>query len=122
MSGLDLDAIEARAEATTEGPWCAITSGIPNGDHWYVCSAEGESLAYISADDGINEDQREPDAEFIAHARTDVPALLAALRERDNTITRVRQVLKGAWPEDGAGIDVVAAEAVRAALDPQETK
>ncbi|MBY4212858.1 hypothetical protein HQO42_14805 [Rhodococcus fascians] len=61
------------------------------------------------------------DAEFVAHAREVVPALLAVLRERDNTIARVREVLTLTWPEYDAGIDVVSAEELRAALDPQET-
>lgn len=35
----------------------------------------------------------------------------------DKLIARVREVLADAWPEDGVGIDVVAADAIRAALD-----
>ena len=70
--------IRARAEAATEGPWTALGSGVASGDHWHVI-ASGEAVAHISSRDGVNEDQREPDAEFIAHARTDLPALLAAV-------------------------------------------
>ncbi|MHA4848791.1 hypothetical protein L1080_004485 [Rhodococcus sp. MSC1_016] len=76
---IDLDAAQTLADAATPGPWTAITSGIANGDHWYICDG-GESIAMISANDGINEDQREPDAEFIAQARTLVPALIDACR------------------------------------------
>jgi hypothetical protein len=71
---VDVDAARARANAATPGPWTAITSGRANGDHWYVCD-DSQGLAMISSDDGINEDQREPDAVFIAAARSDVPAL-----------------------------------------------
>ena len=74
-----LDQIQARADAATAGPWQARTAGTANGDHWYICGTE-EAIAYVSAQDGINEDQREPDAEFIAQAREDVPKLVAALR------------------------------------------
>lgn len=74
-----LDEIAARADAATEGPWRALGTGAAGGDHWYICD-DGEAIASISAQDGINEDQREPDAEFIAHAREDVPKLVAALR------------------------------------------
>ena len=70
-----VDEIRARAEAATRGPWSAIEGP---GEHWYVCD-EGESIASISANDGSNEDQRQPDAEFIAHAREDIPWLLAEL-------------------------------------------
>ena len=79
MTTNPLDAIQARADAATEGPWEARTTGRAGGDHWYICD-DGEAIAHISAQDGINEDQREPDAEFIAAARTDVPRLVAALR------------------------------------------
>jgi hypothetical protein len=76
---LNLDAVQALVDAATPGPWSAITSGVANGDHWYICD-EGESIAMISANDGVNEDQREPDAEFIAATRTLVPALIAEVR------------------------------------------
>ena len=74
-----LDEIAARADAATEGPWRALGTGAAGGDHWYICD-DGEAIASISAQDCINEDQREPDAEFIAHAREDVPKLVEALR------------------------------------------
>lgn len=159
MSGGEFAAIEARANAASEGPWTAETTGVAGGDHWYVCD-EGEAIASISCNDGTNEDQREPDAEFIAHSRADIPALLAAVRERDNTIARVREVgllgldqiaqksidatvakmhdQLGCTPDD-LGPDVMAKivdshieqaelfagpvlDALRAALDPQETE
>lgn len=117
-------AIEARANAATEGPWTAETTGVAGGDHWYVCD-EGEAIASISCNDGTNEDQREPDAEFIAHSRTDIPALLVAVRERDNTIARIREVLDD---YDGLNAEPIPKlsthtwmHEVRAALDPQET-
>ena len=40
------------------------------------------------------------DAQFIAHARTDVPALLAMVRERDAALERVRE-LAHAWESRG---------------------
>jgi len=97
MSKLDLDAIEARAKAATPGPWTADTKyasgdfglivggdlgfardGVPDGTTWkvaYVC--------YDNGDRPEDEDRAwydEEDAEFIAHAREDVPALIAELR------------------------------------------
>jgi len=77
IKGLDrsLAAIRARAAAATPGPWRALGTGRAGGDHWYVCD-ENQSLASIACNDGENEDQREPDAVFIARAREDVPALL----------------------------------------------
>lgn len=70
--------IRERLAAATPGPWVARTTGRAGGDHWYVCDAE-KSVASIHASDGEDEDQREPDAEFIANAPTDLTRLLAAI-------------------------------------------
>lgn len=79
---LDLDAIRARADAATEGPWETTQA------------QDEESTTWIEApyDDVLHHDERgyghmrenfawmkRADAEFIAHARTDIPRLLAAL-------------------------------------------
>lgn len=84
-----LDQIKARAGAATKGPWevCAFDSGHSEfemsvsvitasaGDRICDMDGLGRTLNEIDArDDGV------ADAEFIAHARTDVPALEAALR------------------------------------------
>jgi hypothetical protein len=61
---LDLDAIRARVDAATEGPWTADALA---GD---LDAPSGYRVAEVLA-------WSDPDAEFIAHARTDVPALLA---------------------------------------------
>ncbi len=66
---LDLDAIEARAAAATPGPWGANT---PPG----VVAANGRNVLGVFG--GSAQDER--DAEFTAHAREDVPALLAEVR------------------------------------------
>ncbi len=68
-----LDEIKARAEAATEGPWTGN-----NGDGYgayYVDNPTGRTVA--RCDYGPYEGSR--DAEFIAHARTDVPDLVAAV-------------------------------------------
>ena len=61
-----LNEIEARANAATEGPWDAFMDRI---DH------PGKSVFAVAYDVGCD-----GDAEFIAHARTDVPDMAAALR------------------------------------------
>ena len=72
-----LNEIEARANAATEGPWEAYR---PNPAYriYEICSTTpqglDETLAEVS---GYNASD---DAEFIAHARTDMPDLVAALR------------------------------------------
>jgi len=82
----DLAAIEARANAATEGPW-------------YVDDAEqtvraqeyaGEIIYDRSAEHSSEWEGFKPTAEFIAHARTDVPALLAKVREQAAQLDKVR--------------------------------
>ncbi|WP_372352665.1 hypothetical protein [Streptomyces sp. KL116D] len=72
---LDLDAIEARATAATPGPWCTDSWEIYKGAE-YEAGAEwlGETCRAGEMDDS------RADAEFVAHARTDVPALIAEVR------------------------------------------
>lgn len=66
---LDLDAITARAEAATEGPWS--TSQSTRNSRLYGIN---EPLGYVTLH---AETVTLNDAEFIAHARQDVPALVA---------------------------------------------
>lgn len=56
-----LRAMRERADAATEGPW------------------EAADYLVMASDIDITDCQIRPDAEFIAHARTDVPALVKAL-------------------------------------------
>jgi len=95
---LDLDAIEARAKAATPGPWFRVDP--PWGDsNWVNAQFEDPHGGLFIADceaqenDGESEGNAPADAEFIAHARTDVPALFAAVRERDAEIARLRDAL-----------------------------
>ncbi len=92
---LDLDAIEARAEAATPGPW--IGSSVPSGRKYGVISVKdygewtrsgGRPLAVLL---GIPTHGRHPDTQFIAHARTDVPALVAELRAAREVVKAAQQ-------------------------------
>jgi len=91
-----LAAIEARAQAAAEGPWEARNCGA-DCCVW-VASAEDPDgqLAGVA---GV------ANAEFIAHARTDVPALLALVwdqqRRLDAVNELVREAQEGAWDEGG---------------------
>lgn len=79
---LDLDAIQARADAATRGPWKyrekfyteEAERGCEVGEDNY---AVPQMVARTNRGRG---DSGRADAEFIAHAREDVPALVAALR------------------------------------------
>lgn len=72
----ELEAIRKRAEAATAGPWYKLFQ--------YGISIVSESdYKVIDEDGGV---AKYPDAEFIAHARQDVPKLTAE-------IERLRQAL-----------------------------
>ena len=69
---LDLDAIEARAEAATPGPWRQTASRRGYRDVLQTPDTYADRM--------IAKGCPNADAAFIAHARTDVPALVAELR------------------------------------------
>lgn len=101
MTGIDLDAIQARADGATEGPW-KYRDII--GENHNVC-VNAHNIAACGAGDldpeyGDRDQQAARNAEFIAHARTDVPALIAAVRERDATLARVRDRIKSVMASD----------------------
>lgn len=79
------------AENATPGPWEAVGTGVSGGDHWYVC-ADHEAIMSVSSQDGSNEDERQPLAEFIAAARTAVPSLLDENAELRTRIQAVRDM------------------------------
>jgi len=89
MAGGDGDAdvlgeIEARATSAHPAPWKAWDRGIGYEIHTWL-------------DEPLNAGHRETfniaDANFIAHARTDIPALLAMVREQRAVLERVEAVL-----------------------------
>jgi len=103
MTELDLDAIRARAEAATDGPW----ERYGDGSHEVYCAANFEDTAYEPPDVTYGSD-RPADAEFIAHARTDVPALIAEVerlrKEREGLVAVVSQLKMRGIEADGDAI------------------
>lgn len=112
MTDLDLDAIEARANAATEGPWECLDLSDADFDSknergwWWVWRAgiqhyagvlntrdrdEAGVIGEASITDSDDGDQERADAEFIAHARTDVPALVAEVRAERAKLEKVFQ-------------------------------
>ena len=125
--GDELDAIQRRADMATEGPW---TWG-EETDEWGDCGPNLETVArgpfYSDGSQGAEEtvigswghdangiSVEDHDAEFIAHARTDVPTLLALVRELKARLAVVAELAiwsaKHGWKLDAA--------ALRAALKP----
>ena len=117
MTDIDLDAIQARVDAATKGPW------LVKGMYPQEVLANDDGLTLVATTHS-SPDGPPSNTEFIAHARTDVAALITAVRERDATIARVLEVLEtdhlprpvNDWDR---GWDRAIAE-VRAAMDQQE--
>lgn len=106
VEALDLDAIEARAAAATAGPWgtdwescgcepgcyCgswvrAITMPEPHGER----PRDGSGYADYQYDYTEVSEMTTATAEFIAAARTDVPALAAEVRRLQRIVEAVGQ-------------------------------
>lgn len=88
---LDEAAIRARLEAATEGPWTAEAGG---SEGHYIFGPEGSRApmrgrARVASCTWLDWYETEADAEFIAHARTDIPLLLAALDEARTQVERL---------------------------------
>jgi hypothetical protein len=78
----ELEAIEARANAATPGPWYVVYEG---SSDWEVLTdalrdADGNSLEFRISSSHRHRAPDCPDAAFIAKAREDVPALIAEVR------------------------------------------
>ena len=95
MTPREFAAIEARANAASAGPWES------DGDYSRaeISQTAGDWATIVGTEEVGSGHLREnvlilsaADSQFIAHAREDIPALLAAVRERDNTIARVREL------------------------------
>jgi hypothetical protein len=74
---LDLDAIEARAEVTTPGPWFKVND---TDVCWSANGTHPEVAVCLRTEDVGVVQSHEANADFIAHARTDISALVAELR------------------------------------------
>lgn len=92
LTAAELDAIEQRANAATEGPWEASAHDHAAGDV-PILDRTGHYLV-ICPDCGVRGGYERADAEFIAHARSDVPALLAEVRRLRAMGQRVSKVAR----------------------------
>lgn len=91
--------IEARVEAATEGPWRFQPEGESHCGEPQCCSDYWDNRIW-GADRVLAESHMlsEADAEFVAHARTDVPWLIEQVRQRDEVIERVRALVEVLGP------------------------
>ncbi|MDA8311047.1 MAG: hypothetical protein M0Z46_10635 [Actinomycetota bacterium] len=122
---LDLAAIRARCDAATPGPWAQGMAGyklLPEVDYH-------AAFGFIIVSDDLSDDGQRgvADAAFIAHAREDVPALLAENERLREALVAARAELScwgwgdihyGATFQEQRVVDALAA--VDAVLHPQE--
>ena len=104
MNEKELAEIEARAEAATPGPWEFDQKNIGYAHHrshyGLLTNASRDTKDYwlsINVDYGM-----EHNADFIAHARQDVPALVAEVRRMSGENERLLATIQDTctWTED----------------------
>jgi hypothetical protein len=91
MTNINLDAIEARANAATQGPWWddAYIGEDPYDDPDSPFVQVG-TVRWGASDVEIPAAlQQKRDAEFMAAAREDIPALIARVRELEEALARL---------------------------------
>lgn len=103
MTDLDLDAITARANAATPGPW-QITDR--NGDHVRRKLRGADDRMVLGMSALLWPDPA--DEAFLTHAREDVPALVSA-------VTEAREV--ATWAQLAADTQRERADQLQAAID-----
>jgi len=102
MTKDELNIIRARCDAATPGPW--ITCSCDDDSFWgatVFAEQEGHDDEYIA---NFSRDQI-ADAEFIAHARADVPALLAEIDRLDAATQQAANPKQPAPSGGGSGFD-----------------
>lgn len=83
---LDIAAIKARADKATAGPWELSPHSI--GKAGWI---SGEHGSYTDIVITAGTDRALTNADFIAHARTDIPALIAALEASEAARVKAEQ-------------------------------
>ncbi|MCT1366604.1 hypothetical protein M4D50_01130 [Rothia sp. p3-SID1597] len=88
MTDLDLEAIKVRANAATEGPWgYQFASPTMAGEVWNLRIAGKPGIRMVAQE----YQHGSANAEFITHARTDVPALVSEVER----LQAVRELFLG---------------------------
>ena len=102
MNGLDLDAIRARCDAATPGPWTYDEAGYVD-----IGLPRSRSIA-VGVEIGAT---AKSDGGFIAHARADVPALLAHIEElAERTLTAEERLEQRTRERDEARAQLAATD------------
>ena len=99
---LDIEAIEARANAATPGPWMVhrreIMSAGPTQRTRITLRAIGprsavpHGMVIVPGPCEETLSMNDDDADFIAHARVDIPALIARVRELEGALAEILEL------------------------------
>lgn len=98
LTDQELAAIQARCEAATAGPWLVDHDPRPDMS-WnnHIILENGNAVCFMAHDGRASNAYGRGNAHFIAHARTDIPALLATIAE----LRVERDALKKHYDEAG---------------------
>lgn len=77
---LDLDEIEERCEKATGGPWYISDDGYHTDENYREIWGSANTLVCGNYDAEFGGMHKPEDADFIIHAREDIPALIAEIR------------------------------------------
>ncbi len=117
MTDLDLDAIQQREQAATPGPWRVVMDDTERPTTvWRECTSPDHPLDEDPGRDYVHDDCRdgeihaepffrEADAEFIAHAREDVPALRREVERLRSDLTAMTRATVALTVDLGASVD-----------------
>lgn len=86
---IDLNAIEQRANAASKPPWIVALGYVGRNHEWFLVRPDCDGIRAWTDQDHI-------DFWFAAHAREDIPALIARVREleaADNEVSRASAAL-----------------------------
>ena len=99
ISNVNLDAIRKRAEAATKGPWYR-GEGYEQSKRGNYVASESNGLIICAEQDDTDCVLSTEDAEFIAKAREDVPALLAEVERLKEKLAYISELSEDFYEQD----------------------
>lgn len=116
-----IDEVEARLNATSEGPWYREYSDVvslqPDPRDVHLHYDDPRNLRVMQGPEHLDKRDRQgiANAEFFAHCKVDVPALIAIARRQAEQLANVRSVTADIGGSDNF-LNVVIARGLRRAL------
>lgn len=98
-NGTTLEEIKERTEKASEGPWIRYGNRMTLGDYKFISiGTQEEPFIHVSCGHKDSKDDKFysisfKDADFIAHSRTDIPALIAEVEKLKSDNEKLRMML-----------------------------